>query len=499
MKGMWYQYHNIFSLVEELQIRPNPFTEWTESNFYLPDGLLTEGPVFQKQPRLPTMLGQAMYTFPLFKTSNAGPFDMKAVTQAVNRLQGKEEEAEDEAVSTSSQVNLFDLTSMMSLLPAMLAFDSDEETYEMYDEMSARELFRRSGVTKPLYESFLKPLLLVGLFAPPSELSAASVLETLYFYAAAHQFDFDMCWCNGTVKETLFDPLCEYIDGKGGKILGGKAVVDVNIRDSEVTSVTAKDLDTGDLINYDADAVVFAVGINAMQKIVTASKSLSKLEEFTKIMNLSSIDCVCARIWLKDRLPVPKPANVLGNFEKECGATFFHLNDLHHEFAPKGTGSVFQCDFYHANAIVPLSDEEIRDKCLRNLEMCLGDDRISVENVEHFEVIRAVKAVTHFSVGSHKNRPEQKTSCRNLFISGDWVKNLDHGSKGLSQERAYISGLVAANMICDVLGQGEPAKIIDTEEDEAHIALGKWIAKQSKETGLADVLPSNPVELFNRW
>ena len=314
MKGFWYQYPNIFNLVKDLGIE-NPFTDWTESNFYTPEGLLTEGPVFQNQvsvpsfrfrfrflffsdplslslslnqPRLPSMLGQAAYTFPLFNTGPASP------------------------------LSPVDLASMLTLLPAMLSFNADPETYEQYDEMSAKELFRRSGVTRALYENFLKPLLLVGLFAPPEELSTASVLETLYFYAAAHQFDFDMCWCRGTVREKLFDPLCDQIAQRGGKILGGRAVTDVlrSPSDGRVTAVIARELETGELVEFDADEVVFAVGINALQKITRSSRGLSELEEFRKVLNLSSIDCVCARIWLKTRVECDKPANVLGNFEE---------------------------------------------------------------------------------------------------------------------------------------------------------------------------------------
>ena len=234
------------------------------------------------------MLGQAAYTFPLFNTGPASP------------------------------LSPVDLASMLTLLPAMLSFNADPETYEEYDEMSAKELFRRSGVTRALYENFLKPLLLVGLFAPPEELSAASVLETLYFYAAAHKFDFDMCWCRGTVREKLFDPLCDQIAQRGGKILGGRAVTDVlrSPSDGRVTAVIARELETGELVEFDADEVVFAVGINALQKITRSSRGLSELEEFRKVLNLSSIDCVCARIWLKTRVECDKPANVLGNFEE---------------------------------------------------------------------------------------------------------------------------------------------------------------------------------------
>lgn len=42
--------------------------------------------------------------------------------------------------------------------------------------MSAYTLFKEAGVTSRLYKSFLEPMLLVTLFAPPTELSAAAAL-----------------------------------------------------------------------------------------------------------------------------------------------------------------------------------------------------------------------------------------------------------------------------------------------------------------------------------
>lgn len=62
------QYHNIFSLVRELGI-PWPFTDWTTSGFWSPEGLTTEAPVFSRRPQLPTMLGQFVHTLPLFRSA----------------------------------------------------------------------------------------------------------------------------------------------------------------------------------------------------------------------------------------------------------------------------------------------------------------------------------------------------------------------------------------------------------------------------------------------
>ena len=191
MKGFWYQYHNIFRLANELDLE-EPFTDWTESSFYSPSGLVTEGPVFQSKPRLPALLGQAVHTFPLFRN-----------------------------------MPLEDRLSMLPLFYAIIDHANDRETFAEYDERTARELFREFGVSERLYREFLRPLLLVGLFAPPEELSAAAVLSCLYFYAIAHQPDFDMRWCRGTVTETFFTPLVERIREDGGEVLGGQRMTEL--------------------------------------------------------------------------------------------------------------------------------------------------------------------------------------------------------------------------------------------------------------------------------
>jgi len=58
--GFWYPYQNIFSLVDELGLQP--FTTWTRSAQYSPNGLEVESPIFQALPQLPSPLGTFVYT-----------------------------------------------------------------------------------------------------------------------------------------------------------------------------------------------------------------------------------------------------------------------------------------------------------------------------------------------------------------------------------------------------------------------------------------------------
>lgn len=56
---------------------------------------------------------------------------------------------------------------MIPWLFSVLDYEATPETYRRYDEMSAKDMFKMYGVSKAMYEGFIKPTLLVALFAPP--------------------------------------------------------------------------------------------------------------------------------------------------------------------------------------------------------------------------------------------------------------------------------------------------------------------------------------------
>lgn len=155
VRGFWKDYPNINALADELGLEQKEvFTRFTNSSFYSPDGLEATAPVFSdgQWASLPSPLGQVLATFPLFE-----------------------------------RLPLADRASMVGLLYAMLDLNRDEATFAAYDRMSAHDLFIQMRLSKRLVDDFIRPTLLVGLFKPPEELSAAVVMELLYYYALAHQ------------------------------------------------------------------------------------------------------------------------------------------------------------------------------------------------------------------------------------------------------------------------------------------------------------------------
>ncbi|KAG0565591.1 hypothetical protein KC19_8G201900 [Ceratodon purpureus] len=401
------------------------------SSFYSPEGIQVEAPVFNTLPRLPTPLGSFLYTSSYFRAW----------------LQ-KHDKAGNWSLALGSRF--------------LMNLKNDEETYASYDAMSARELFRKAGVSAKLYREFLQPIVLVTLFAPGEQLSGE---------------DFVDCPCGSSwsvvllrsVAEVIFKPWLELINSQGCRVLGNNRVVDV-IHDDEsnkITGIVAMD-GSGERTVYDADVVVFAVGVQAMQRIVASSPALAGRPEFATISNLGTVDVLATRLWLDRRVPLKNPSNVLAGFEPTTGATVFDLNALQNEFADE-PGSVFEVDFYHANQLLPLTDDAV------------------IKKVIDSSVLRFKGAVTLFGPGSHQHMPSTTTSFWNVFMSGDWLQQGPgaHGARGLSQEKASVTGLLAANAAASSLGLKSQVEVLPVEEDEAHIAARKSAAQTLRQAARA--------------
>ena len=429
--GFWYPYQNIFALIKELGLQP--FTPWTRSAQYSPAGLEVESPIFQDLPRLPTPMGTFLYT--QFK-----------------------------------RLPLADRLSALPLLYALLDFDNSDEAWQRYDSVTARELFKQFGVSARLYHESFEPMLLVGLFAPGEQCSAAAALGMLYYFILAHQPDFDVVWCRGTVGEMIFRPWVANIEKMGGQVRTQCRVSDVRVDASgKVTGVIC-----GDEV-IEADAVIFSVGITGMKKIVAKSPTLQQHKEFQNVQNLGAVDILATRLWFDRKIRIPRASNACFGFDRTTGWTFFDLNALHDEYRDE-SGTVIEADFYHGNQFLPLSDDQIVRRVQSYLATCIPD--FQEAKVTDYGVVRLPQAVTHFSPGSYPYLLTAKTGIQQVFMSGDWIINR-HGS--WSQEKAYVTGLEAANLVIASFKFGNVAEIIPVESDEPHIQFGRSLNKSWRE------------------
>lgn len=501
-RGFWKDYPNINALCAELNLAEDDvFSPYTNSSFYSPDGLEATAPVFSnanvKLPffgdlpsQLPSPLGQVLATFPLFE-----------------------------------RIPLSDRASMIGLLVATidcLGNSDDDEIAAAYDRMTAHDLFIRFGLSDRLVEDFIKPTLLVGLFKPPEELSALVVMELLYYYALAHQDSFDVRWIkNGTVSDTLVAPLANMLqEGYNLTVMGGCRVGEIStIKDDDdsnnsgtnkqyASKLTYTTMSGGEHIIDDIDGIILALGAKGMEGVIKSSPDLARIPTFSKAASLKGIDVISCRLWFDRTVPTRTPANVFSRFEalRGSGGTFFMLDQLQEnnpalwgddvtnvdvngnstDSTPRG--SVVACDFYNAGALLSLSDSDITDVLTKELLPSAVSQFADAILVDSW-VGRYPGTVSWFAPGSYDKRPPLEGAgadvLPNVKCAGDWVRmgELEHGAKGLCQERAYVSGLQAANSL---LGnnEGEEHEVIDVREDEAQFRLGMELNRKVMGSGL---------------
>lgn len=471
-RGFWRDYPNINALCDELGLS-DVFTPFTSSAFWSPQGLEATAPVFGDGPQLPSPLGQAFATINNFK-----------------------------------RLPVADRLSIAGLLVAMLDLNRSPAVYERYDALDALTLFRQLRISERMINEFLRPILLVGLFKPPEELSAAVTMELLYYYALAHQDSFDVRWIKcKSIGEQLLAPLSRRLcDSHQLQVLGGTFASRLNVSPTGATdSLETRSLATGEtgLID-DVAAVVLAVGARGMGSLMARSAECAALApELARAGGLGAIDVVSVRLWLDRSIAVDDPANVFSRFAalKGAGATFFMLDQLQadNEQALWGDqamqGSVIASDFYNASAIAEQSDQEIVDALMQQLLPQVQPAFRHAQVVDQ-EVRRYPGSVSLFSPGSFQQRPPLETSLATVVCAGDWVRmgEREHGAKGLCQERAYVCGLEAANSLLRrgvVRGtvSGEH-RVIPVRPDEPQVVLGRALNK----------LVMNPLEAAGlRW
>lgn len=455
--GFWDNYHNIFQLLDTGLSEVDAeeiLSGYAEQGQYSPNGLEAVWPVYRQQsPQLPTGLAQALYT----RFQNLPPLDR---------------------------------ASAAPLVLAFSEFDDSPEAWAKYDSISFRDLCVRLRVSKRCYEEAFEPMILTGLFAPGAECSAAAALGMAYFFVLKSQNSFDVRWCKGNIGDKIFAPWVDQMENKESndetrqsvEFLTSTRVVGFEKNDdgtniSKIFCETAGDEETSSktsVVLDDVDAVVFAVGGAALSNFVKYSPVLAEHSEFRRFANLRGTGVLATRLYLDKVIDTPYSANACWGFDKGVGMTFFDITKLHGLFDEdsKGddetpAGSVIEVDYYHAASLLVMDDKSIVEKAKADLDTMLGKDCKDAKVIDA-AVVKLPQAVNWYSPGSYANMPDVRSKeLPNVYFAGDLVRSR-HGS--WSQEKAFVSGIEAANAIL----QRRPSHgIIPLDPEEFHVQLGR--------------------------
>lgn len=390
---------------------------------------------------------------------------------------------------------------MPILLDALTVAPSDESCGGL-DDLTAEEVLLGRGMSRELYDAFVRPVLQALLFRPPAELSALVTLRVLWCYVFKQQASFDVRWFRGPLDDLLTRPLVAEIERLGGTVEAGMRLKDLEVGDrGKAVAATLANAE-GQQERVPISAVVIAAGGGGTRRTLEACGERLQgqlgVDLLDGLKGLQATECTAVRFALDRRCPTAFASNVLSGIDglEETGATYFMLDQLQPAFlrkyaasTPGGTllrdCSIVGMDFYGSDRgpLATMGNDDFAEfalSALRKAEPRAFHGAKLKDGVE-VSVLRAPNAATHFAPGSRRLRPRQETAVPNLFLAGDFVKGLEHGAEGLSQERALVSGYSAANLAIDACGGSRPRqKILQLADDEPQIALLKeaWRAWQ---------------------
>ena len=459
IKGYWRHYKNVKRIFEQLDLSlDESYGPYAETAFYSEArGLEVVSPVFaSRTPQLPAPFGTLAYTADRFT-------DLPPV----------------------------DRLSAFPLFFDLMCFDADEETYAAYDKISFAQLVAKRNASQQLYDVFLKPVLIALMFAPPEELSAAACLAVLTNYVLSHQNDFDVRW--PSAPQQVFERWTERLVDRGVELRGSTPVSHVLVDGNKVAGVQTTNGE-----NIEAQIVILACGASALPRII--DKSPAAVRECAGLRDIGNLTCsavTAARLTAEPgyTAPLRYASNVFGGLDgdKSVAGTFYDVGALMPEGEKRVFGQQVEVDTYNAQNLVNAEDDAIVSAARRTL--ALADERWLTLPICDVRLARAKNAATRFVPGSNSHTPAMipDGAPRGLFCAGDVVRqspadfNVHRGARGLSQEKALVTGLAAAEQAAkDFLGLREVSASVQplaVDADEEHISIAKESVRRAREQG----------------
>ncbi|CAM3191055.1 isorenieratene synthase [Mycobacterium intermedium] len=330
----------------------------------------------------------------------------------------------------SPTFRLSDLVRIDARAAAPLAAVSVPDIYRRLDHIDAETFLKSINFPESArhlaFEVFSR-----SFFAEPSQLSAAELATMfhIYFLGSNEGLIFDVATANFDVS--LWNPLQSYLTQRGVRFRMGDKVL-------QVTGGRAKPFNvyTGSGDRLDADAVVLAVDIGGLQRIVAASVELADETWRTQIQRLRTAPSFeVRRLWLDrpvryDRAPFLGTAghppldniSVLERYEREAAA-----------WTRQTGGSVIELHSYALDSATP------REAGLAQLHKIYPETASA--RVIHERVLHRSDCPL-FTPGTYSRRPAVVTPQPGLLLAGDAIR-LD--LPVALMERAATTGWSAAN------------------------------------------------------
>lgn len=303
------------------------------------------------------------------------------------------------------------------------------------DEVSMESFLSRYGSLegmRPLMQPAIN-----GLTFTPGYAVSAKVMVNWFMKMFVSSENARIGFANGGLGEIWVENCLDYIKGKGGETLLGKAVTAVELDRGRVKSIEVNGSE-----KMEADLYISAMSPYSLRRILP--DEAFDLEYFRQLWYFQYAPSLSLQVWF-DRKLTDVDVTFMSN---DCiFNTYADLsNVLPHVF--KG-GSMFEMVISPADHVTGLSDRVIFNIAIEQIKERFPAARQA--EVRKYAVVRARQGVYRPSPGMEKRRPFQRSPLENMYLTGDYTKT--HVSSGGMEAAIWTANKTAELIAADRLGR----------------------------------------------
>ncbi|SBS76317.1 Amine oxidase [uncultured Mycobacterium sp.] len=360
-----------------------------------------------------------------------------------------------------------DLVRLNAIAAAPLAAVSVPGIYQQLDDLDA-ETFLTDINFPPAARHLAFEVFARSFFAKPDRLSAAELATMfhIYFLGSSEGLVFDVAESN--FDTALWEPLGQYLIGQRVRLRTEVSAESVSVGGTRVLQVHDS---TGRTI--DADGVVLATDISALQQIVAASPELGDEGWRGQVRRLRTAPPFAVqRLWLDRPVDADRPAflgtgglepidniSVVSNYEVQAA-----------QWARAQRGSVVEVHSYSVGEAPDV--EDLRQRMMTRLHQ-LYPETANASIVGETLLVRDDCPL--FSPGAFGDRPTVDTPVAGLMLAGDGIR-ID--LPVALMERAATTGWSAANRL--LAGWGLDGHTLHTVPVRGRSPVLRWLASRER-------------------
>ena len=360
-----------------------------------------------------------------------------------------------------------DLVRLNAVAAAPLAAVSVPGIYQQLDDLDA-ETFLTDINFPPAARHLAFEVFARSFFAKPDRLSAAELATMfhIYFLGSSEGLVFDVAESN--FDTALWEPLGQYLIGQRVRLRTEVSAESVSVGGTRVLQVHDS---TGRTI--DADGVVLATDIAALQQIVAASPELGDEGWRGQVRRLRTAPPFAVqRLWLDRPVDSDRPAflgtgglepidniSVVSNYELQAA-----------QWARAHHGSVVEVHSYSVGEAPDV--EDLRQRMMTRLHQ-LYPETANASIVGETLLVRDDCPL--FSPGAFADRPTVDTPVAGLMLAGDGIR-ID--LPVALMERAATTGWSAANRL--LAGWGLDGHTLHTVPVRGRSPVLRWLASRER-------------------